>query len=288
MNVAFQIEPDRPECDEVRRVAVEQLTEAKRLVAELDSDQARSIHLLRRCFKRLRALLRLARPMMPNTCQIENRIFRDQARRISAIRDADSLTETLTWVEKKLATKVSDKEVAAIRSVCSQQHSDVDTTELQTSLLDQIQTAIDRTSNWKPENTGKNLIDGFEKTYRQSRKAMRKASKSRAIQDFHEWRKLVKYHWHQCQLLSKFGEDVIAARLRPAKNIASKLGDDHDLALFIEMMTTQPTKSAFRKSGVRRSTLKRVVKLCRKKRDRLETAALHTGKRLFSKSSILR
>ncbi|TWT56690.1 CHAD domain protein [Thalassoglobus neptunius] len=288
MNASFRIEPDQRECEEIRRVAVEQLTEARRLVTKLESDRARSIHLLRRCFKRLRALLRLARPIMPNTYRIENKILRDQARRISAIRDVDSLAETFASIEKKLAVKIPDKQLDAIRSMFSRPDSRVDTTELQASLLDQIQSTIDRSTNWKPEHVEKSVIDGFEKTYRQSRRSMRKAAKSRATPHLHEWRKHVKYHWHQCQLLSEFNEDVMDSRLRPAKKIASRLGDDHDLALFIEAITTQPGKSSLRKAGVSRKTLRKTVKLCRKRRDRLETAALRKGKRLFRKSSILR
>ena len=63
--------------------------------------------------------------------------------------------------------------------------------------------------------------------------------KKAAMEDFHEWRKRVKYHWYHCRLLKNIYKPLMKARRDEAKRLADLLGDDHDLSMLDLLLTEQ-------------------------------------------------
>ena len=57
------------------------------------------------------------------------------------------------------------------------------------------------------------------------------------MEDFHEWRKRVKYHWYHCRLLKNLYKPLMKARRDEAKHLADLLGDDHDLSMLDLLLT---------------------------------------------------
>jgi CHAD domain-containing protein len=49
--------------------------------------------------------------------------------------------------------------------------------------------------------------------------------------DFHEWRKRVKYHWYHVRLLQETSPAFMKARRTTMKQLSDCLGYDHDLAI---------------------------------------------------------
>ncbi len=54
----------------------------------------RPVHAFRKRCKKIRALLRLVRPSLGSRFRVENDRYRDMARRVAAVRDADVMVET--------------------------------------------------------------------------------------------------------------------------------------------------------------------------------------------------
>ena len=73
---------------------------------------------------------------------------------------------------------------------------------------------------------------GFEKTYRDGRKALEAARREGSADCFHELRKRVKDQWYQGRLLG--------ARLKSLKDLGTLLGDDHNLAVLQERIAAEP------------------------------------------------
>lgn len=98
-----------------RRVANEQLSKAITELDDADLDVDEKVHQIRKRCKKLRALLRLIRPALGNTYSIENKRFRNVARKISYVRDVQVLVETFDDLSKHYADQMKESAFASIR-----------------------------------------------------------------------------------------------------------------------------------------------------------------------------
>jgi CHAD domain-containing protein len=101
--------------------------------------------------------------------------------------------------------------------------------------------ARERVAAWPLDDTDFAMLeDGLQKTYRQGRKAYAQAYADPTAEQFHEWRKRVKYHWYHTRLLEYVWAEVMAGRRHAIKYLSDLLGDDHDLAVFYQTVQQQP------------------------------------------------
>jgi CHAD domain-containing protein len=70
-----------------------------------------------------------------------------------------------------------------------------------------------------------------KRTYRDGARASARARAEPTVENLHEWRKQVKYLWHQLQLLEPVRPDVLKELTDRAHDLGDLLGDDHDLAI---------------------------------------------------------
>src|SRR3954453_7178467 len=87
--------------DGLRRIARERIENAlAELRGETDSSPEEAIHEARKDMKKLRAVLRLARDELgDDVYRRENACFRDAARKLSGVRDADVMLATFKGVD---------------------------------------------------------------------------------------------------------------------------------------------------------------------------------------------
>jgi CHAD domain-containing protein len=100
--MAYELKPDQSLRKGLRRIVRKQVEKTLEL---LTSDQAGSrdetVHETRKAFKKVRAILRLARPVIgEGLFRAENTCFRDAARPLTEVRDAKILIETLDNLTK--------------------------------------------------------------------------------------------------------------------------------------------------------------------------------------------
>ncbi len=100
---SFRFDPGAPIPDEVRRVARGRIDHAlDELRGESDSTREEAVHEARKDMKKLRALLRLVRGELGDRVYaFENTCFRDTARELSGVRDADVMLVTLGDLEER-------------------------------------------------------------------------------------------------------------------------------------------------------------------------------------------
>ncbi|MEO1266395.1 MAG: CHAD domain-containing protein [Pseudomonadota bacterium] len=194
---------------------------------------------MRKCFKRIRALLRLLRPAMAKSeWSRETTRYRDLGRRLAASRDRAVLVETLD----RLATLRQldrDKSVVAVRKCL------VDQRDRQIELdsagkgdpraamardLAAAKAAAERVSF--TGLTRHKVVGAYADTYGVGREEM---AACYLVGDddelFHDWRKRVQHHWRQSALLVDIWPDTMVVRVDAARKASKALGLDHDLSL---------------------------------------------------------
>ncbi len=192
------------------------------------------VHSARKCIKKARASLRLLRETLGSTAyRRENQALRDAARPLSATRDAKVLTDVLDFMAKKRAIDPASAE--ALRGALVRNRKRLDR---QIALHSGVASsrralrAVDRrASQWSfARGDGDRVIVALKRIYRRARRAMATAREERSAETLHEWRKEVKYLWHQLQMLQALERDTgeIAGTLH---ELSDFLGQNHDLAV---------------------------------------------------------
>ncbi|MDP9091068.1 MAG: CHAD domain-containing protein [Pseudomonadota bacterium] len=186
-----------------------------------------AVHEARRGVKRSRAILRLLRYLIGTpTYRFQNRLLRDTARPLTALRDAKVLIEALQRLARKCIplVRLLKKDLDDCRQQLSpQQVSDV------TASLQDVKVRLEGID----EKTLQQMITrkDLDRIYRKGRSAFAGVKKSGTDARLHEWRKQVKYLLHQIELVRGFGVRHLGKPRRQADRLAEILGNDHDLAV---------------------------------------------------------
>jgi hypothetical protein len=228
----YRLKINEPIAEGMSRVALEQVDMAQTRLSRR-TDVAVAIHDTRRCLKRLRALLRLVRPALPEaTYRREARRLAGIGRMLAGARDQHVMQQTLAKLEGRIGalSKRVGKQLGrrtangarsgANRSSAAERRQALEALEKTRAFFQQVA---------KREITLEHLTQGLERPYRRARRAFREAYETPTDEAFHEWRKSVQQHWRHMQLLSRAWPDVMEGRAREAKELSRLLGDDHDL-----------------------------------------------------------
>jgi CHAD domain-containing protein len=236
---AFRLKEGEPVPDGVRRIARGRIDHAlDELMGKSDSSPEEAVHEARKDMKKLRALLRLARDELgEKTYRHENDAFRDAARELAGVRDADVMLATLGTLEKSYPEEFPAGAAGGLRQA-------LEAHRLRTSAgsrgpaadaaIGMLEEARGRVSDWPLERDGfAALEDGLRRTYRRGRRAWRAAAKEPSSEHLHEWRKRGKDLWYHCSLLQESWKPVMTALADEAHELSDRLGDDHDLAVLL-------------------------------------------------------
>lgn len=275
---------DESVAEGVKRLVQEQIDRAVDEIEDPDLDRDKAVHQVRKRCKKMRAALRIVRDDLDkdDTFDIENRWYRDAARDLSFVRDAEVLIATYDKLMKRFEDEVECKAFAPIRRKltlrrkrAAAQHEELDH-HLETFKSKMLE-GRERVPAWRIKTEGFAAVEpGLKKTYSRARKALAAAYAESAPEQFHDWRKRVKYHWYHCRLLVDIWKPVMAARRDQAKQLGSLLGDEHDLTVFRETLLDE--EGAF---GDQES-LKPLLALVDLRQNELRNAAKPLGEQLFA------
>ncbi len=264
----------------VRKIAREQVRKALAEIEDTDMDIHTTVHQVRKRCKKLRGLIRLVRPQFENYKK-ENRKIRDAARRLSAIRDAQSVLNTVdTFFALDLVS--DDENIGSIRAEFEnrkiQLESDTsDLPERIASFKQDLKKLHQRIDCWKiGGNSFSSFSGGLEKTYRRGRDAFTRAYESPSTEQFHDWRKRVKYHWYHLRLLSDVWPEQMRVQRKAADKLGDLLGNEHDLAVLRQSLLKEP--AAFG----RPKNIRRVADCIDQQRERLREQARQLGPYLYA------
>jgi len=263
----------------VARSAREQLDRALAELGDTKRDRHAAIHEARKCCKRLRGLLRLARSGLGDKLyRRENAAVRDAARRLSALRDAEALLETYDKLSERFADKIDRRRIAPVRRALAGRHAELAEADLEeriAAFCADLAAVRQRLPTWPPAGGFDVLSTGLRGTYERARKAMQAAYAAPSAERFHDWRKRVKYHRYHLELLAGMWPRQIGGRCKEVKALGGRLGDEHDLAVLQASLVAEP--GSFGEDSARA-----VLALAERRRAELRAIMRPLGGRLFA------
>ena len=265
----------------VRRIA------RQRIARALDSLEGsrfsdRSIHAARKELKKARASLRLLRgSLADSTYKLENAVLRDAARPLSEVRDGKALIDALDKLMERYGAPARALPVDGLKRALRRHRTDARRGVLtRPDGLKPQRTALrksrERATRWRIGRHGWSVIGpGFKRTYGKGRKALAAALSDCSTENLHEWRKQVKYLWHQLRILQPLCPGLVGELADQAHKLADYLGDDHDLAVLRERLNEY--EKAFPGAAARSA----LIALIDRARSELQEKAVVLGRRIY-------
>ena len=275
--MAYRFKLNEPIAEAASRIGLEQIDSAEARLASRDDDAA-AVHDARRCLKRLRALLRLMRPALPDSTYRREAIrLADIGRLLAGARDQHVMQQTLVRLESRfgpLPNGAGSKLVKLMANGSGIAHGGTKERQDAIAALEQARTFFTHLAR-RPISF-EHIAAGIERSYRRARRAFREAYEVPTGENFHEWRKAVQQHWRHMQLVARAWPDVLGGRATEAKELSRLLGDDHDFEVFLVFASTRG------KPALSERDLETLRKTCRTVQEELRTQAKPRGTRLFS------
>ncbi|HZD05223.1 MAG TPA: CHAD domain-containing protein, partial [Longimicrobiales bacterium] len=224
--------------------ALSALIAARRSPAEADE----GIHDARKCFKKIRAVLRLVRHRLPGeTYHGENRTWRDAARMLSGVRQSTALAGTIGSLGPTVGHRLPSASLEAFAARLQRRHRDL----LEGALRDggaversasMARRAGDRIDLWLEAGSGgfDTVGDGLRKVYERGRTRMADAYAEPTGPRFHEFRKRAKYLEYQMRILAPTWERPSEPWAESQHDLTSLLGEGNDLTDLITLLGEEP------------------------------------------------
>jgi len=268
--------------DGLVRVASELIGRAVSRIESGGKNRAEDLHQVRLAVKRLRASLRLIRPVIGKAFfRRENRHLKRIADRLSLFRDVVVSRQRLLSLAGDHSTKQERKVFALFLGQIAKQGPESGQFREQCEramheAAGALKEAADDFQNMLiPAEEWEAIGPGLRKSYRRARNRMLRAAQRDTEEAFHEWRKDVKYLYYQLQLVRPACPGRLGPMARQLNRLEEKLGEEHDFMVLRNLLTQSPERCGGR------GAIKRAVacfdRQCQKLRD--DSEAL--GKELF-------
>ena len=270
----------------VRRIARAQMARAlDSLDGKSLSDEA--VHAARKELKKARASLRLLRGALGEVVYArENTALRDCARPLSKIRDGKVLIDTLDMLVKRFGSAAQVIPTESLQRILRRERVGIRRAALKGTTAisahrEVLRKTYARAARWSVGNRGWSVVGkGFQRIYGKGRKALAAAEVDRTPTNLHEWRKQVKYLWHQLQTLQPLWPGPVGELADQAHQLADYLGNDHDLSVLRDKVLE--CQEAFPNVGVRGALLTLIDRL----RTELRDKAIVLGRRLYQEKPV--
>ena len=249
---------------ELRRIAGEQATRGQASLAvgrthaaqaaDLQDEDAwdEAVHGVRKRCKKVRAVARLCRDALDEAYQEVNRAFRDTARLVSAQRDAWTLVETATAMAARGASTLPDGDSAQdlqdVHAALVERYADVRATAVDDDLLAEVEVALQDAAagiqGWPlPRDlAAEDLAESIHRVHHRGRQGYLSLRDTlgedpdASGEDWHGWRKRVKYLWYQARLLEEAWPGPMEALADELDDLGDLLGEDHDLMVLVQVL----------------------------------------------------
>jgi len=247
--MAFELRPKEPVGPGVMRNVKAQLEKVLKHAATNDpgTPEYETIGEIRKCFKRVRAALRMTREELGTELYREENLgFRDAARPLTQVRDAGILVETANNLRPELVKAIGPGAFTKMRAALAENQQEVRQRVIAegkafAAVKDAAVRALARLPGWKLQRDGWIAIEpGLHRVYQHGHRTFRLATESPTVANLHEWRKQTKYLWHALQLLEAAWSESEKAFVSRTHQLATLLGEDHDLAVLREMLAADP------------------------------------------------
>lgn len=228
--MGYHIKSEEELNEAYRRIGLEQIEKGLKSIQKESRPEA--VHDVRKRCKKLRGLSRLYRfSLGEENYKKVNIYFRDVARRLSDIRDAKTMLDTLEMLPSGGAYSELEETLKLNRKgkkVLKYDRDDV--IEMARKDLEEGKRVIEE-SFMHVRSDADLMIPALKKTYKRGQKALEAARKSNSGEDYHELRKRVKYLWYATRLIKHSWHNVLKKVAQEWSQLSDDLGDDHDLVV---------------------------------------------------------
>ncbi|HEY9772045.1 MAG TPA: CHAD domain-containing protein [Coleofasciculaceae cyanobacterium] len=266
----------------IKRIASEQTKKAiteLTCTGKLGVDEA--VHQARTRLKKTRAVLRLVRySLPPSIYEQNNQSFRDIGRNLSKLRDSKVGIKTLDNLIAH-ADPFSPELFSNIRRELyvdyRQEYQRVVDGDVLSLVKNELKDAQDDINNWTIKSNSWSAVDqSLNRVYARGYKDLAKVISKPTAENFHEWRKRVKYLRYQLQVINPIWKDLVQTWVEQTHVLSNYLGEDHDLAVLKEFVSSQP------KRFDRDRELDFLIPLIERRQKELRTAAISLGKKIYT------
>lgn len=239
--MSIQLEYQEDFSSGVKRLMIEECQTALNSIEEADQEEEKheAVHEARKSFKKIRACLRLIRDEIEYYSS-ENKWFRDRGREISDIRDATANIEALDELKQQYDSDLYKNSFNDLRKSLLARRREMADQVLHTEkrlkkIHDTIVEKIKEIPGWPLDiQSFEDIRPSIKRTYARGLKGLHDSQENGDIEDFHEWRKRVKYLRYQIDILNRLWPGVFETledELHDITDLTGFLHDMHNLQL---------------------------------------------------------
>jgi CHAD domain-containing protein len=268
----MKLEPHEGMATGIRRIVDEELTAAiDDLAGRGPDDPDEAVHDARKRLKKARAAIRLVRDDIGGGVQRrETAALRDAARKLSGVRDAYVLLETLGSVEERSDGRLPPQAVRELRASLESRRDELASKPVDTAAVTaELVAARERAAEWTLEDE-EFPARSLRRIYARGRRAMDDAFERGEDEVWHEWRKRVKDLWYALRILQPTAGKQLKGAVSDADRLSEALGDHNDIALL--------------RAAAGDTAPEPFVAALDRRRDELRLTAVPLGLRLYAES----
>ncbi len=283
--MSYRLQSDEKLSKGLKRIAQEEIDDALSFLESPGDDLDEAVHESRKCFKKVRGLLRLIRKEIGEEgYQRENVCFRDAGRLLSDLRDSAVKINLLDDLKEDDDLDLPPESLDSMREALvifyhATRQRVVEEENSLAQAADMIQAARHRVEEWPIEDESFSAVSGgLKKVYKRGCNRLEDALEKPSVEVFHEWRKRVKYLWYNVRILRPIWPDLMKTLADEIHDLSDYLGDAHDLAMMQKLVAERPLMLPGEDD---RDTL---IAYLKQQRGKLHTAAYQQGRRLYTES----
>jgi len=282
--MGFNLEHNEGIATGIRRIFDEELAKAiDSLEGRGPADRGAAVHDARKRLKKARAAVRLARADLGRDVQrTETATLGDAARRLSGVRDAHVLLETLAALEEH-ATPLPATAVGDLRAALEGRRDELHAAALADGdvvgeVTAQIAVVRERAREWPLHDEGfGSVAKSLQRIYRRGSEAMEAALEQGDDESWHDWRKRVKDLWYALRILEPIAAHQLKGMVAEADRLSDVLGAHNDIAVLREALEEHA-------GALDGGQLELVRAAIDRRRDELRLAAVPLGRRLYAEA----
>jgi CHAD domain-containing protein len=232
--MTWRFEPGEGLRKAFRRVSAEEIGNVRAGLRGPEADRDKAIHEARQGFKRLRALVRLAKPPLGSDFAAENRRWRDAGRLLSGSRDTTVLLQCFDRLAGDGGAGLPAASARRLRSriaATGARNGANDIEEKLRQVLVLLDDAEASVAELEWPNSKRALLHGFHRAQKRLRRDWKEACGDPQPEALHSWRKRVKDQAAQLRLFRRIMPPAFRGRIADEKEAAELLGNEHDLWL---------------------------------------------------------
>jgi CHAD domain-containing protein len=279
--VGFRLKSGQAVSNEVRRIVLQQLDRAASELTSIgDPESDESIHDARRRVKKIRAIIRLVRPVLGKAERIDPNM-KKVSKLLAPVADGQGVIDTLNQLLRRYRTVLPRKTAAAIRSDLVARGRRIDMEAQRNRVLQEARKTLkaerERVKRWRlPVDGFRAVAPGLKNSVKSARTAMMDAWLHPTAERHHTWRRHVKNHWFHVRLLSARCGDQLQPYQRQLEALDGILGEFHNLVLLHEVLVSDSSLSG--------SEIARCIRIVDRYQHELRRNAQVLGIRIYSET----